>query len=561
MIIDKIGLDRRFNGKKTNYYYKVISSRQAQRSQKEPVLFPLSTMKILKMKASMHVGPLGSAVAALVIVTVAGLILNMRMTSLLTLDGSQQVKAKPTHDADWALEIAGNAATVFRFEMEHGNNDDDNGDTLLSAPEKSPQVEVATSTNTTDVKITTEPHITPKEVIHKPNSYERPQLRHTTPESNATRFNSKSNSNTTLEAGQSKSLKKESKVKEKADTWLEESAMRGSSERKAEFMELVRIHQSEAPALSAGNWEYNADLSRHSNAELQCLSDLEPNQGHCNANANLEGARLRRLNHSELVNSPGMFDSHDPYFWTSNSDLHQVLSLGDDDIVQQSNKDRLKVEMLNRTVYLIGDSLTRQWTASLQCELMHVFNLTQQQAESTIQYKVWMGRKLGNIDGFLNKVTRNDYVIFNMGHHNDFGKVGKDWKEKFQLLMADAIRTLQKVANKSDLPEAHILFRSISVRHFHAGLGDWNTKHSMSGGTAPNMNARWLDYGGNSPAQPFQNLAALKLIAETSNFGFLDTAPLTLARADTTADGSHFCLPGPHNSWSRMLYHRILNER
>jgi hypothetical protein len=88
----------------------------------------------MKMKASMHVGPLGSAVAALLVVCVAGLILNVRMTSVLTPDGSQQVKAKATHshDADWALEIAGSAATAFRFEMEHGNNDDDNDDMLLS---------------------------------------------------------------------------------------------------------------------------------------------------------------------------------------------------------------------------------------------------------------------------------------------------------------------------------------------------------------------------------------------------------------------------------------------
>ena len=93
----------------------------------------------------MHVGSLSSAVVALIVVAVAGLTLNVRMTSVLTPDGSQQVKAKPTHDANWALEIAGNAAAAFSLEMEHGDDDDndDIDDTLLSAPAQSPQVEVA----------------------------------------------------------------------------------------------------------------------------------------------------------------------------------------------------------------------------------------------------------------------------------------------------------------------------------------------------------------------------------------------------------------------------------
>jgi hypothetical protein len=97
------------------------------------------------MKSSVHIGSLGNAVVALVIVAVAGLTLNVRMTRVLSLDGSQQVKAKPSHDANWALEIAGNAAAAFRLEMEHGNDDDNDDleDTLLSAPSQSPQVEVA----------------------------------------------------------------------------------------------------------------------------------------------------------------------------------------------------------------------------------------------------------------------------------------------------------------------------------------------------------------------------------------------------------------------------------
>jgi hypothetical protein len=110
--------------------------------------------QILKMKDFMPVGvgSRSSAVALIFIIAVAGLIINVRVTSVLTPNGSQQLKAKSTHDAHWALEIAGNAATAFLIEMDHGiNNDDDDDDdknddiddTLLSVPAQSPQVKVA----------------------------------------------------------------------------------------------------------------------------------------------------------------------------------------------------------------------------------------------------------------------------------------------------------------------------------------------------------------------------------------------------------------------------------
>jgi hypothetical protein len=76
------------------------------------------------MKASIHVGLKSSGVVAVVIITVVGLILNVRMTRELTPHGSQQVKAKP------------NAAAAFLNEIENGSggDDDDDDDTMLSVP-------------------------------------------------------------------------------------------------------------------------------------------------------------------------------------------------------------------------------------------------------------------------------------------------------------------------------------------------------------------------------------------------------------------------------------------
>lgn len=97
------------------------------------------------VKTSIHVGSLSIAVVVMAIVAMVGLILNMRATSVLRPAGSQQVKEKPTHASDWALEIAGSAAAAFIFEMDNGSDDDNDDivDTMLSVSAQSPQVEVA----------------------------------------------------------------------------------------------------------------------------------------------------------------------------------------------------------------------------------------------------------------------------------------------------------------------------------------------------------------------------------------------------------------------------------
>jgi hypothetical protein len=51
------------------------------------------------------------------------------------------------------------------------------------------------------------------------------------------------------------------------------------------------------------------------------------------------------------------------------------------------------------------------------------------------------------------------------------------------------------------------------------------------------------------------------MVGTQSNFSVLDVPKLILARADASFDGTHFCMPGPINEWSRMLYYRILNAR
>jgi hypothetical protein len=96
-----------------------------------------------KMKAIHHLGSRSSAVVVVAIIAVAGLILNILNVRMTRRDGSQQVKEKPAHASDWALEIAGNAAAAFLLEMESdGDNHNGDNDILLSVPAESPQAEV-----------------------------------------------------------------------------------------------------------------------------------------------------------------------------------------------------------------------------------------------------------------------------------------------------------------------------------------------------------------------------------------------------------------------------------
>jgi hypothetical protein len=50
------------------------------------------------------------------------------------------------------------------------------------------------------------------------------------------------------------------------------------------------------------------------------------------------------------------------------------------------------------------------------------------------------------------------------------------------------------------------------------------------------------------------------MVGANSSFTIMDVLPLRLARADSTFDGSHFCMPGPIEQWARMLFYRIVQN-
>ncbi|KAL7529940.1 hypothetical protein ACHAWF_003172 [Thalassiosira exigua] len=336
--------------------------------------------------------------------------------------------------------------------------------------------------------------------------------------------------------------------------------------------ELYRaVHLSDFPACAAGSWTMRPDLAVIPSAEhLQCLDEeLEGNCHDLEASKNANDVTKQKLNRynsmvsNKLQNSPGIMNSSDPWVWQS--DLEEYRTVPFYKTNQDEYKERIRKLFENRTMYFIGDSLTRQWQHSIKCELVHVLGIPIERADDMVVY-IWMAKR-GIEKGILRKhgspftttATERDYVVFNFGHHMG-PKLGPNWRSSYRKFLEDAAKI-----SFGNIPRSHVFFRTTSVRHFIRGKGDWNTDSFQAGAAEPTMQAAWRDFGGNAPELPEQNLIAFETFlggGDTKHSGFriLDTSPMTLARADATFEGVHFCLPGPMDFWSRMLYYQILGD-
>jgi hypothetical protein len=132
----------------------------------------------------------------------------------------------------------------------------------------------------------------------------------------------------------------------------------------------------------------------------------------------------------------------DHYAWIS--DHEEYKTLDDDDVI-------LALAM-DRTIYLVGDSLMRHWAGVLRCQYIHIYNMTEQQAKTSVQY-LWAPDKLDLINDdetieFFQHVRPQDYLIFNFGLHLSKHLVGPDvtdWEENYRSVLRDAIVSMATV--------------------------------------------------------------------------------------------------------------------
>jgi len=328
----------------------------------------------------------------------------------------------------------------------------------------------------------------------------------------------------------------------------------------------TQVHKATFPASVAGQWVYEPNQAYIPTPQhLQCLD--QERQGNCHDPEAWKKSsdKAKKTRHNSLLkngisNSIGILNASDPWVWHSNNNLcnyYNVIPYRNDEHDQY--RKRIGSILSNRRIILVGDSLTRQWSQVMRCEIMHILGKSEEEAKQIVPYVKMHKGFNGDLSqiryqGPFRTATEHDYVVFNFGHHVG-ALLGNDtiWPSKYAKVLTDALDV-----DFGNIPNNHIFFRTTSVRHFIRGKGDWNTNSSKVGGSEPNMHAIWNMYGGDSPEQPQQNLIVFDTILP--KFKILDISPMMLARGDASFDGEHMCLPGPMTYWSRMLYYQIESD-
>ena len=288
----------------------------------------------------------------------------------------------------------------------------------------------------------------------------------------------------------------------------------------SEYEVYRHVHEAKFPACMAGQWIYEPSQAFVSSPEyLQCLD--QELQGNCHDPSSWEKTDFKpaKSRHNLMLknavqNSQGILNGSDPWAWQSNLSNYKVVAYNNHE--HEQYRKRISTILSNRTIYLVGDSLTRQWGQTMRCEIMHILGKSNELADKIVlNLPMHVGFSEGLIkkrygDPFRINATERDYVIFNFGHHVG-KKLGDDWPTKYTKILNDAL-----AMDFGDIPDHHIFFRTTTVRHFLANQGDWNTNSSKAGGLAPNMQATWNTYGGNLPELPDQNLIAFNVLLHDS---------------------------------------------
>jgi hypothetical protein len=313
--------------------------------------------------------------------------------------------------------------------------------------------------------------------------------------------------------------------------------------------QIIRVFGSDTPASAAGNWLKMAhdEADNVYDAEyLKCLGTER--QGNCQGSDNFTRSR-------------GVEAGGEAYRWQAKRSQWKVF--------WPQDMQEIRTLFSDRRVFMFGDSLTRQWQKAMACELKHKVKL--QNAADMVIFCNFVGKnKPQAATNTLKKclkthnVTKDDFVVINFGHHVFPGKPGineQSWRMVYKRILEALIQTVKK--DFSMLPHSHVIFRTSALRHFHNNKNaDWNDpgpSWTKCGRAKANMNARVVDFGGKNPGvMHSQNTEVLLPRLCSEDFGVLDVSAPTLAREDATLDCSHFCLPGPHSTWSRMFYNIML---
>ena len=162
----------------------------------------------------------------------------------------------------------------------------------------------------------------------------------------------------------------------------------GQLQQGTEFEFYTRVHDATFPAEKAGKWVYSQSGSvRPSKDHLLCLD--QERQENCHdedawkkSNDTAKLSRRNAMKEKAVQNSPGILSADDPWIWESKHLQYRALAFDDRNLyIKQVGK-----ALRDRVIYLVGDSLTRQWAQVMRCELIHVLGMSPEDAMRKINY-------------------------------------------------------------------------------------------------------------------------------------------------------------------------------
>jgi hypothetical protein len=350
-----------------------------------------------------------------------------------------------------------------------------------------------------------------------------------------------------------------------------------SAWRRADTRAAFAIHAAAAPSSQIGSW-VKADgvvdwlTTNFSTAHLSCLNTER--QGNCyDDEKNMKAADVAKHSrhnfmaraHSEIRNGRDTLEGRNYWAWRLAPHVGDVIRTLYHPATTPKESLRESVDAFVRSgarFVVVGDSLSRQFAKTLECSLSHKLELDLTKIPAVVFLEIDTDVSEGRFSKVLNRasVTTNDVVVVNVGHHIDPSKSASlragtppHWQAKVQAAWRGIFATL--AATKLDPLKVFVRTTTVRFNRRDAG-GDWEGGAIVCGGSAPDDNATWASFGGKYPSQPKQNELVLKALDHTS-YQLFDVAPLALARADTTFDCSHHCLPGDMDIWVSLLLARL----
>ena len=146
----------------------------------------------------------------------------------------------------------------------------------------------------------------------------------------------------------------------------------------SEYERYTQVHNAPFPACMAGQWVNKPEQAFFlSQKYLQCL-DQERNGNYYNPNLWLKTDDPAKLTkHSLLLknavsNSSGIFNASDSWLWQPNVPGYEMICYSKSEHKQYCTQ--ISTVLSNRTIFLVGGSLTRQWGQAMRCKIIYVLD-------------------------------------------------------------------------------------------------------------------------------------------------------------------------------------------